>query len=202
MLLIPPLPLCGTNVEGDCTIDDVKGCAVFRAVFQPWDTSHSADGSPYNRQCMRLESVTGTTVFAYCVPGIVDIDGQHLELDVFREAGEPFAVIRSSEAGSFSVSSRSHDHWQVNLCKDFEQSHPLCARDENGALLAILEFQDEGRRWLIRIAHLCDAGLMITSVLGVLLLQQKAVTLSLLPSRDGISCLPLSEPQLPALSSM
>lgn len=174
-LLIPPIPLSGTKVEGHCTIDDLKGCAVFKAVFTPWEASHSAGGSPYNRQCMRLESVTGTTLFAYCSPFVVHTNGQRLELEVFRQDGEPFGVIRrNTERGSFSVFSRSRYHWQIDFDKDFSQS-PVQAEDENGTMVAFLEVQDDGR-WLIRVAPLGDAGLMIISVLGILLVQQKAVT--------------------------
>lgn len=173
-LLIPPVPLSGTKAEGHCTIDDLKGCAVFKAVFTPWEASRSADGSSYSRQCIRLESVTGTTLFAYCSPFVLHMDGQRVELEVFRQGGEPFGVIRrNTERGPFSVFSRSRYHWQIDFDKDFAQS-PVQAEDENGTMVAFLENQDEGR-WLIRVAPLGDAGLMVISVLGVLLLQQRAV---------------------------
>jgi len=192
-LLIPPLPLSGNKVEGECTIDDSRGFAVFRAVFKPWDATNSAGGSP-KRHCMHLESVTATAVFAYCGPGVVDMDGQPVELEVFRQTGEPFGVIRRSSAlGLFSVFSRSPHHWQIHFYENFAQS-PVHAYDENGALLAILEFQDEGKRWLIRIAPLCDAGLMITSVLGVMLIRQKAVSYSPPPSRAATGRLSSSVP--------
>lgn len=136
--------------------------------------------NPPLRRCLVLESVTKTTVFAYCTPGEVDVEGRPVELELYHYSGMRFGMIRrhtkdpsatSPNPITFSVVSRTHKPWRI----DFQGSFPvgyMCAQDETGQLLAIVEVDDRGHR-MIRVAPLADAGLLIISVLGMELLVHK-----------------------------
>jgi hypothetical protein len=179
--------MSGTKIEGECTVDDTRKLPVFMAIFNHWDPSLSRAVSPHDIYSLQLKSVTARTVFARCVARVVDMVSQQIDLQIFRDTGEPFGVIQSSGSeGKFSVFPHLAGKWEIHF-EDLSRS-PANVYNEDGTLLSIvesIEIDGEGKQRLIRIAPLCDAGLMITTVLGVLLLGQKATNYLPRSSRKG-----------------
>merc|ERR1712129_472220 len=177
-VMIPPLPLSGTKVEGECTIDDTWKSPVFIASFKHEFESHGRGGRIHDMHCVLLESNTFASICARCGPGFEDMVGQQMELQILSTTGEFRGIIQRSRAsGSFSVllHSPTLTGKLATHFDDLSQS-PTHAYNEDGKLLAILEIREgDGKikTRSMRIASLCDASLLITTVLCALLLEHK-----------------------------
>jgi len=196
-LLLPHLPQVGARLHGQCHISTSDGVPVIAATFGAGHDDcrksrhqESAVQSSHRRhQCLALQSVKGSSVFALCHNAQPRPDWweifkgsakQQIEI-MSGSTGRPFGIVSwtNTEQNTCSVSSTTMPDWEFHFPEPFHGS-TVKAVDRSGLVLATLETTpgataDTWHR-KVTVAPLVDAGLVVAAALSAEMLMRNAAS--------------------------